>query len=120
MDALAREELEVLGVNFDSGLKRFMGNETLFLDFLKRFPKDTSFQEMMDAMEKEDYEAALKAAHALKGVTGNLSLDCLHDNLTILVEFFRENKLEQVPEYVEKIKTSYVKLMEGMKKWLDC
>lgn len=56
-----------------------MGNEALLERFLKKFPQDENYQKLCAAMEASDWEAALTAAHTLKGICGNLSIAPLFD-----------------------------------------
>ena len=50
MDDEKRTLLVQIGVDVDGGLDRFMGNEALFLKCLRRFPADTSFQQLEEAL----------------------------------------------------------------------
>ena len=73
MDAMQRERLLAAGVQVDEALERFMGNEALMMRFLLRFPGDGNFSLLRQAMARGDVSGAFEAAHALKGVTGNLA-----------------------------------------------
>ncbi|GHU44174.1 hypothetical protein FACS1894111_11010 [Clostridia bacterium] len=67
--------LEGLGIDVDGALKRMMGSEALFLRLMKKFASDTSYEKLKEAIEKQDYEEAYRAAHTLKGASGNLGLN---------------------------------------------
>ena len=73
MNEALRKKLLGAGVDPDSALERFMGNEGLYLRFAGRFLEDRNYEELLKAMEKGDTKAAFAAAHTLKGVSGNLS-----------------------------------------------
>jgi len=77
------------GIRYDEGLARFMGNAALYQTFLKKFPADPGFSALGDALRAGDAEAAFQAAHSLKGVSGNLSLNDLYENTIPLVEALR-------------------------------
>lgn len=89
MDEEKRTRLLQIGVDIDGGLERFMDNEALFLKCLRRFPADTSFQQLEDALLAGDLQAAFVAAHTLKGVSGNLSLDAVFQASLPVVEALR-------------------------------
>lgn len=69
------------GINYDSGVNRFAGNEALFTKFLKKFVDDPTFSDLRKAMAGTDTDEAFRQAHTLKGVVGNLSFDDLFEKL---------------------------------------
>ena len=85
-----RQRLMDAGINVDTGISRFMGNEGLFLKFLGKFLQDTNFAGLAEAVKKQDVEEAFRCAHTLKGVCGNLSMDELYKLVSVQTEFFRE------------------------------
>lgn len=116
MEAGWKKELEQLGVNFETGLARFVGNERLFLDFLIKFPKDKSFESMVGEIQNGNCEEAFKAAHTLKGVAGNLSLDGFYKALAPLVEDLRLGELNAAKEKAEGVGNKYYELVEALNK----
>lgn len=107
-----KKSLEKLGVNFETGLARFVGNEKLFLDFLKKFPKDKSFENMMSEIQNSNSQEAFKAAHTLKGVAGNLSLDGFYQVLVPMVEDLRLGQLESAKEKSQEVSKKYNELVD--------
>ncbi len=89
-----RNKLELAGMNVDTAMERFMNNDALLERFLKKFPKDKSYGELLEAIAGKDVDAAFAAAHTLKGVSGNLSLDTLHDVVAEQTECFRSKDFE--------------------------
>ena len=71
---MTREYLMSLGIDYDDAMNRFMGNSELFENFLKSFKDDTSYAQLVKALEAKDVDAAFNAAHSLKGLSGNLSM----------------------------------------------
>lgn len=89
MDESKKEALRQAGVNVDEALERFMNNEALWERFLAKFPADPNPAALSAALDRGDWDAALTAAHSLKGVCGNLSFTRLHQLLTRQVEALR-------------------------------
>jgi hypothetical protein len=77
------EKLNSFGANASEGLARCFGNEALFLRLVMTVPDDAVFDRLKQKLEANDLDGAFDAAHALKGVLGNLSLTPLY---TIAVE----------------------------------
>ena len=83
-----RELYDKIGGDLDDLLRRF-GNEARVERFLGLFLKDTSFAELQEAVEKEDWPVAFRAAHTLKGVAGNMSFSKLLRSVSELTEALR-------------------------------
>lgn len=62
------------GIDVEEALGRMMGSEALLSRLLGKFLDDGSFARLERAIEENDAEAAVDAAHTLKGVAGNLSI----------------------------------------------
>lgn len=86
---LTIEKLKGFGVNTDEGLSRCFGNEALYLRLSGTVPGEGNFQKLKDSIEKNDLDAAFEAAHALKGVLGNLSMTSLYDPVSDITELLR-------------------------------
>ena len=56
---------------------------------VKMIPGDPNFEKLYDAIEAGDLSAAFEAAHALKGMTGNLALTPLYEPLCRITELLR-------------------------------
>lgn len=92
---LTIESLQALGANTEEGLGRCMGNEALYLRLVNMAAGDKNFDILENAMETRDRESAFEAAHALKGVLGNLSLTPLFESASALTELLRN--VEEIP-----------------------
>ena len=112
MDENFRRQLEEGGADVEGTLKRFMGNDGIYLKFLGKFPNDPNYANLGINMESANYEEAYKCAHALKGVVGNLGLTPIFENVSALVEELRNKANAEVDaalaeERWQKVKTVY-------------
>lgn len=89
MDEARKRVLQRAGIDVEDALGRFMGNEELMMQFLLKFPQDPNFPQLKEAMAHGDADRAFAAAHTLKGVTGNLSMKALSQQVGLLVEDLR-------------------------------
>ena len=83
------EALKAYGANTAEGLTRCMNNEGFYLRMVGMGLNDPNFQKLGDAVTAGDVKEAFEAAHALKGVTGNLALTPLYEPLCVLTEALR-------------------------------
>jgi hypothetical protein len=83
------EKLNAFGANTVEGLGRCFGNEALYLKLVATIPDEVNFDKLKDALNAGDLENAFLAAHALKGVLGNLSLTPLYTKVVEITELLR-------------------------------
>lgn len=96
MDELFRKRLEENGTDVETVLKRFMGNEAMYIKFVKKFLEDKSYGELLENITKRDYEEAFKSAHTLKGVTANLGIEPVRAAASQITELLRNKPAEEV------------------------
>lgn len=97
MDAAFKAELEEMGMDVDTTVNRFMGNEGLYLKFLNKFQNDQSVANIQQYITDQNAEEAFKSAHTLKGVTANLGLDPIAQHASDIVELLRgKNQFSEV------------------------
>lgn len=105
-----KNQLQGAGVDVKGALNRFMNNEGLYERFLRKFPADTSYQNLLTSIENSDYEEAFRAAHTLKGVAGNLGFDNLLTYIVPLVEVFRDKNSDIPADQIQGAKDEYQKI----------
>ena len=77
----------------ESGINdRFMGNAELYISCLREFVDEPNFGLLEDALTRKDDEAAFEAAHALKGLSGNLGATACYEAICALVETLRARR----------------------------
>lgn len=92
------DDLVAYGANVDEGLARCMGNEEFYLRMVDTVKKEDGFDKLRDAIGANDLKAAFEAAHALKGVLGNLSLTPLFEPMNEITELLRsETQMDYGP-----------------------
>ncbi len=104
--------------NYESMLGRLC-NEALIHKFLLKFLDEKSYGNLMTAVEENNIENAIAAAHQMKGVVSNLSFDKLVSVLVELLSDLRQENqtvinmelIELVKEYYQKI-IALIKLVE--------
>lgn len=111
MDESKRARLSQ-AVNFETAMDRFLNNEELLLSFLKKLSEDSSFHLYAAAMKEKRYEDAFKAAHTLKGLCGNLSLDGLFEVVSKEVEFLRGGMYSEAEELLPEVEKKYQETIE--------
>ncbi len=86
---LTIDNLRQFGVNVEEGLGRCMNNEMFYLRMVNMSLADKNFDILAKGVEDGDRKTSFEAAHALKGVLGNLSLTPLYEIVQVLTDQLR-------------------------------
>ena len=107
-------------INMETGLARVRGNVKLYKRMLALFTASDEFARLEEAIANKDANAAADVAHAIKGMTGNLSLDCLFHISEDLMHKFRANEFDEdvISQYHESLKIT-LEILEDATKYLD-
>ena len=94
-----RAAFEAYGADYDGTMRRFLGNEAMYLRVLGMLPRDGSVNRLGGAFE---------AAHSLKGVAGNLGLDPLYKAACAVVEPLRlREERNDYPELYRAVRKEF-------------
>ena len=111
------EKLKLFGANTEEGLQRCMNNEAFYLKLVNRFMESNDFPKLKESINNNDLEEGFKAAHALKGVLGNLSLTPLYNIISEMTELLRNKVARDYSDFIAKYEEQYAYLLSLNK---DC
>lgn len=97
------DALREYGANTAEGLERCMNNEAFYLRFVNMALEDKGFDALKTAIEAGDKKASFEAAHALKGLLGNLSLTPIYDIVVELTERLRAGEDADYEDYLRRV-----------------
>lgn len=100
---LTIEKLIEFGANTAEGLGRCYGNEALYLRLVNMIPAEANFTALEEAIAAGDLDKAFEAAHALKGVLGNLSLTPMYEKCSQITELLRVRTEMDYTELVKEL-----------------
>lgn len=100
---LSIDALKEFGANTDDALKRCMNNEGFYFRLINMAVEDPNFAKLEAALASEDWSESFEAAHALKGVLGNLGLTPMYEAVSELTEALRPRQACDYREPFEKI-----------------
>lgn len=112
-----KQRLADYGIDYENGIARFGGNETLYEKFLKRFNETPYLQPILEAWELRDDGRLLEETHALKGICATLGIQPLYKACAAVVCSVRYGKAESLEEQVEKVKEEYGKAKEAVERF---
>jgi len=100
---LTTEALKALGGDVQDGLARCLNNEQFYFTLVKKVMDDANFDKLGEALKAGDLKAGFEAAHALKGVLGNLSLTPLYKPVQEMTELLRAGTEADYTPYFDEI-----------------
>lgn len=109
-----RYKLYKAGVDTNEGISRFGGKIESYEKYLYKFPADENYLSLCDALQVNDVKAAFAAAHALKGVAGNLSLVKLRADIEPLVEELRHGNMDNADELMKPVTADYDAVLSAL------
>lgn len=97
------EELSTLGVNTEEALVRMNRNVSLYERMLVKFADMMKNSIVQPDFDCNDYADIMEAAHAVKGVSGNLSITPVYEAYSEIMRLLRAGQPEQAKEVLEGV-----------------
>lgn len=107
--------LQSVGIDVQEVLDRMMGNEALLERLLGKFLEDVNCERIVEATEARNGEAAINAAHTLKGVAGNLSIKPVYHLAARQCELLRLGQWEQAQAQFPELEEAVRQTREAIK-----
>ena len=111
-----KECFDSIGADYSDAVTRMSG-EARLLKFLPMFVKDPTYGDLLKAFENEDWEAAFRAAHTMKGVCANFSFTKLQASSSELCEMLRPCVFNpEAAAQLEIVKADYAQVIDALSK----
>ena len=114
MNARQLHALRLRETDVASALQRLGGNETLYDACLRAFLDDQTVAQLNATIRSGSWDEAFTAAHALKGVAGNMGLVPLMHNTGQLIVQIRGGRIHEIPQAMEQVNSSYRDITDGI------
>lgn len=103
-----------MGGNYDEVLGR-LRSERLVQKFVVKFLNDGSYDLLCQSLEAGNYEDAFRAAHTMKGVCQNLSIDRLDASSSALTEALRSGWTPEAEGLFRQVQEDYRITVEAIR-----
>ena len=112
---------EIAGLNIESALARMNNKKKLYLSILEKFYNNNQniIAEIKITLEKEDYETAKRLIHTLKGVSGNIGADSLHESTKLVEASIHEKDSGKIEKGLNKLDAELKELFGNISVNLD-
>lgn len=92
------ERLNEYGADTEGAMERFLNDTELYESCLTILFEDPAFQALGEALAEGDVHKAFECAHMLKGVSANMGLVPLTEQIARLVEPLRAGRIDGLQE----------------------
>lgn len=120
MDPDLRRDLIRCETDIEGALLRLSENETLYLSCLTLFLDDQTTNDLGTAIHAKAWDDAFTAAHALKGLAGNMGFIPLFHATAELVILIRDGRVKEVDRSYQEIQNCYQIITAAVRKNLPC
>ena len=119
MMAECAEALKRNGIDYDGAMERFGGNAELYERLALKFLDDTHFAALEQALAGGDVDTAVREAHTLKGVAGNLSFAALYEAASKVNAALREGDLAGATALMDPVRSAHAAVVSALSSLRD-
>ena len=109
MDESKKKLLMDAGVDYDSGVRRFMGKSGIYESVLLNFANDDTLRRALDSYNEGDIDRLMDSVHEIKGASGNMDMFRLYESASAMVALIRGRSFneDELCSAFEKVKRAY-------------
>lgn len=115
MTAQQQYSLYLRETDLHGAMQRFYGNEELYVSCLKSFLEDPTISQLNESIENGMWDDAFTAAHALKGLAGNMGFVPLMHATGQLVVIIRGGHQSEVREGMSQVNSCYRDITDAIR-----
>lgn len=112
-----KEKLAPYGIDYEDALDRVDGDGDFYKTLAMKYLTNDNYVNLVAAMDVKDYDEGYKAAHALKGISGNLSFNELFKNAAEVSAALYQGEYEAAEKLMPLVTKDHEKVLEGLEKW---
>ena len=102
------------GMGKPEAMERFGGNAALYERLALKFLDDAHFAALEQALADGDVDTAVREAHTLKGVAGNLSFTALYEAASKVNAALREGDLAEATARMDPIRNAHAAVVSAL------
>lgn len=107
--------LDSLGVDTEGTINRFVGNEDIYVKFLKGYIEEGRMPAIYAALEGKNTDELIIKVHKLKGVSGNLGMTELYELAEDVITRLRNGSYDGVEELLKQINSVYDRICDAIR-----
>ena len=113
------DKLAAYGIDYVDAMDRMDNSEDLYKTLALKYLDNDNYAELIAAMDVGNYDDAYKAAHSLKGVSGNLSFKKIFDVSAAVSTALFQGEYQAAAEMLPDLKAAHDQVIDGLTAWSD-
>lgn len=106
--------LKLYEIDVDGALYRLFNDKDLYISLIDSFKQDNTIYELSDSIKAKAWNDAFTAAHALKGLAGNLGFISLLFTSAKLVVLIRKGEIKEIDEAFNNVLIAYKEVINAI------
>ncbi|NLA77037.1 MAG: Hpt domain-containing protein [Clostridiales bacterium] len=106
------KSLEHIETDVEGALYRLSNDKAMYVMLLRAFENDDTMAQLEASIKSGDWDNAFTAAHALKGLAGNMGFTPLFHAIGELVILIRAGKIESINSSYDTVRKHYDDIAE--------
>lgn len=119
MNSRQYNALALRGTDVEGTIKRFGGNEIAYTYCLWEFLSDPTMDSLCKSIKGKLWDDAFTAAHALKGLAGNMGFVPLMHSVAQMIVLIRGGRLSDIDESLTAVNSSYRDIIDAIHQFFD-
>ena len=115
MNVQQRHALTLRNTDLQGAIRRFNGDEKLYVDCLNLFLNDPTMLQLNDSVRGKHWDEAFTAAHALKGLAGNMGFVPLMHSTGQLLVMIRGGRTKEIGECMAQVNSNYRDIIDAIR-----
>ena len=113
------DQLSKYGIDYAEAMDRLDDNADFYKQIAMKYLDNDQYEALVGALDAEDFDEGYKAAHALKGVAGNLSFAELYKAAAAINNALAQGEYQAAEALLPDVTKANGKVIEGLEKWSD-
>ena len=115
MNAKQEYALRMRDTDLQGAMRRLGGDEDLYIDCLRLFLEDPTMAQFNEALDNRDWDGAFTAAHAMKGLAGNMGFVPLMHSTGQLIIVIRAGRMHEIGDCMARVNSSYRDISDAIR-----
>lgn len=107
--------LQKLNVDVNGTVERFVGNDDIYVQFLKEFSETDRFPDIYKALGSRETDKLIMHVHKLKGVAGNLGMKNIYTAAEEVIQQLKNGSYDGTEEKLRLIEAETAEISRAIK-----
>lgn len=113
------DKLASYGIDYIDAMDRMDDDADLYKTLAMKYLDNSNYADLVASMEMKDFDEGYKAAHSLKGISGNLSFNDLFKVAAAMSDALKQGEYQAAEKMLPDLEKENARVIEGLTAWSD-